>query len=786
MKKFIKLLSILFICIFTLVLTACTLDFSDDPSTPTVKRITVKDPYVDCVVGESFYLKFSMNFELEPNDYLSYESTDTTVCKVLSTGYVLALGKGECKITVSYEDAKATFFIYVTQESTFTQPVKKEYYLGEELDLTGGKIEYLDQYGNVSSTVNLTNDMASGYDNSKTGEQTITINDSGTTYEYVINVKELENAAYLVSSINPLGNLKQNELLEFKTVHSDYSKLKNKLASFYDYDEYSLVLSITTPSHEVDKVYGFYYQDYTENHTNCTMNPSECNEGKVNSATGYNYKTTFTAKGDPYYSFRYLPKETGTYDYVLEVMVGSKKIQTLNGEFSIASGKQTKGNIKVSANKKTFEFENGDTYTAVGQNVGWYTSKQRRYNDYRLWFSQMAENNCTFARVWLSGWGFSLFWGNVKNYNNRLDEAYELDQVIKMAEEYGIYLDLSLFQHGMFSETVNPMWPNSNNTWYTTKYGANPYSKIIDSPGKFFTDNEAKRWCKNYLTYISARYGYSEAIMSYELFNEVDWVESYTATIGTKWHEEMANVIKNANYSNHMVTTSVKGDDFSKDVYSVFNLDVIDYVNVHNYGTKNYLNYIPGKVLSAYTKFNKPIMYQEVGYNGNGGSDQISSDPNDVTLHQELWAGLMSSGSTGMNWWWDSWIEVSKSYGTFKAPGIVSSLMDLSGDMSLLYKSSNVTNSNTDVTTLGYLFNNRAYVYLFNKNYSVSNQSVTTKTNFTLSGLTNGTYKVEFMDTISGNITSTKEVNVTSGKISFTSLSSLSFTNDLMIIINKK
>ena len=121
----------------------------------------------------------------------------------------------------------------------------------------------------------------------------------------------------------------------------------------------------------------------------------------------------------------------------------------------------------------------------------------------------------------------------------------------------------------MFSAQVNPMWPNKSNTWYITKYGANPYSKHFDNPGDFFYSNYGKKWCKNYLTYIVARYGYADSLLSYELFNEVDWVESYTASDGAEWHDEMAKYIKGIDYRGHMVTTSVKGDDFSSSIYQV-------------------------------------------------------------------------------------------------------------------------------------------------------------------------------------------------------------------------
>ena len=46
-----------------------------------------------------------------------------------------------------------------------------------------------------------------------------------------------------------------------------------------------------------------------------------------------------------------------------------------------------------------------DSFT-VGQNVAWYTSRDRRYYDYVSWFGRMGDVGMNYARVWMAAWGF--------------------------------------------------------------------------------------------------------------------------------------------------------------------------------------------------------------------------------------------------------------------------------------------------------------------------------------------------------------------------------------------
>nr|MCR4959990.1 bacterial Ig-like domain-containing protein [Lachnospiraceae bacterium] len=101
---------------------------------------------------------------------------------------------GKQTITVTYEGLTGTFEVTVKTPSItgikVTVPTKTEYFLGEELDITGGKVTAEYDYGEPV-TVDLTADMVSGYTRTKLGEQTITVTYEGFTKTFVVTVKAI-------------------------------------------------------------------------------------------------------------------------------------------------------------------------------------------------------------------------------------------------------------------------------------------------------------------------------------------------------------------------------------------------------------------------------------------------------------------------------------------------------------------------------------------------------------------------------------------------------------------
>ncbi|MBL0359312.1 MAG: DUF5060 domain-containing protein [Chitinophagaceae bacterium] len=404
----------------------------------------------------------------------------------------------------------------------------------------------------------------------------------------------------------------------------------------YDYDDILLKGIFTAPSGKKDTVEGFYMQDFT-----------------LNTGSG-----NLTA-GSDYFRIRYAPAETGTYSYVVTCQNNSgSTISVANTFASIASNK--KGFIKKNFTNY-LKFDNGDQFIPVGQNMGW--QQNNKYLDFKNWTDKMAAMNANFIRLWQCSWGLGIEWKGLpyeglKKY--RQDNSFYTDKLLEECSAKDIYMMLCINHHGMVSSNVNPNWPD------------NPYNAVNGGPctntWDYFTNNTAKNLHKNRLRYIIARWGYSRNIMSWELFNEVEWTDNFDTykTQIKDWHKEMAAYIQAKDPFNHLVTTSFAHDNNDA---ATWNLPEIDFTQTHYYnGSPNVEAVLVSGVRNYLTQFNKPTLTGEFGIES-GNISLSTIDPNGIYFHNSLWATMLGGGmGAGASWWWDSWIEPQNLYSHYKGP----------------------------------------------------------------------------------------------------------------------
>ena len=100
--------------------------------------------------------------------------------------------EGAKTIKVTYKGYTKSFGITVINQTSSmtikTLPNKLEYKYGEQLDLTGGTIEF--KQGNETKILNITKDMVTGYNPKNIGNQTLTVTYEGLSQEFIVNVKD--------------------------------------------------------------------------------------------------------------------------------------------------------------------------------------------------------------------------------------------------------------------------------------------------------------------------------------------------------------------------------------------------------------------------------------------------------------------------------------------------------------------------------------------------------------------------------------------------------------------
>ncbi len=569
-----------------------------------------------------------------------------------------------------------------------------------------------------------------------------------------------------------------NLITESPTVHNkvELSLVERELGYIkanynpFDYSRLKVYAVFTSPSRDQDIVaIGFWYRDYVIV-LDTNLATSGVKEGEPNGMELVNFV------GDYEYRLRFQPSVAGVWTYKVYVEYdGGDITEELSGEVEVKDSlEEYKGLIKVDkSNNRTFMYENGETFMPIGENMGWWADNSRKTYDYYVWFSNANKNNMNIARIWMAPWGFCLHWGkNMYDLSDRLNYAARLDRVIEYADEFDMYIMLTLLNHGQFSTGADPTW------------NQNPYNKandgILSSPEAFFTSKEAKDNYKNELLYIIGRYGYSDNIMCWELFNEVDWTDnaSLNALNIKNWHKEMGEFIKNNDSYHHMVSTSYKTEQGTS-----FNLDVIDFACPHSYGYagKNICDTLPNVLDKLYRQYNKPILHAEIGIDWQNGYNNYKLDPKGINLRQNSWAGMMGGGAGGaMNWWWDSYVHPYNLYYQFAGAGSFAKLMDLTGSDYTQLRTLSGVEKTSGVGLLGYRFNNRIYGYLYDVNWSYFNETGEL-TNVSLKiPFTNGTYTLTFYNATTGIAFSEVELKVTSGVASF---NVPKFTSDVAFII---
>ncbi len=346
---------------------------------------------------------------------------------------------------------------------------------------------------------------------------------------------------------------------------------------------------------------------------------------------------------------RHTPRSPGSYEIAGITLNGSPAAHSgLTVSNWFVSGPPTgSGFIRVDpANPKRFMTDDGRRYFPIGHNVGWNPSVS---NDFPRIFQRMGAARENWARVWMTHFyeSLNLDWPKVDNTYGKLSltVARRWDLIVEEAEKAGLAVQVVFQHHGQYSTTVNPNW---NENPYNAANGG-----FLTNAAQFFTNATARALTQRKLRYAIARWGYSPAILAWELWNEVQYTDAANANQWAAiaaWHDEMAAFIRAQDPYGHLITTS---SDLSRDYWGA-----MDYYQHHNYASDMITSSRDGTAPPAHWPA-KPC------FDGESGS--IVSPPR-VWVQAPLWASLMSTRSgASCPWWWDNHIDPENAYALFKS-----------------------------------------------------------------------------------------------------------------------
>lgn len=311
------------------------------------------------------------------------------------------------------------------------------------------------------------------------------------------------------------------------------------------------------------------------------------------------------------------------------------------------------GIIRVDA--RGFAFADDTPFLPIGLNLGWSTSQgEAVLADYERWFARLAAHGGNAARIWMASWSFGIEWSDTPlgDYTARMPQAALLDEVMRIAEQYGIFVMLCLINHGAFSMTTNAEWE------------ANPYNQRnggpLASPADFVTDTRARELFARRVRYIGARYAAFPALWCWEWWNEVNWTPIQETALAP-WLSEMRAVLAHVDPYQHLVTSSWASVGATQ-LWSDTTLDFVQHHTYENDDLVRTLNAarIPVKVVLK----TKPLLVSEVGLNAAGAT--VATAVEHVHLVNAVWAPIMlGMAGSGMYWWWDTWIDPTNQWGVF-------------------------------------------------------------------------------------------------------------------------
>ncbi|MBX3110559.1 MAG: cellulase family glycosylhydrolase [Fimbriimonadaceae bacterium] len=308
------------------------------------------------------------------------------------------------------------------------------------------------------------------------------------------------------------------------------------------------------------------------------------------------------------------------------------------------------GYVRVNAAKDGFVTSSGQAFWPVGINIGWDSGPQMTVLE-RL--AKLGEAGGNWSRIWQCPWDAkNPFWaeGIAKpKLGEIVPQVYaKWDKIVRAAEARGIKFQWVLHHHGLFSSTVNPNWPD--HPWNVKNGG------FLAKADAFFTDPRARKYTKDMLRYVVARYGDSPSVMAWELFNEVQFTDAarngHWDTVAA-WHDEMAQYLKSIDPYHHLVTTS---SELDKPIWRS-----VDYYQPHGYPAD-----VTGMVVNAAVPKDKPFFYGEVGFGGNAP---------DTKEYRAVTGGVMAAALRGhagaaQYWYWDR-LGSSVPWETFKTVAAV-------------------------------------------------------------------------------------------------------------------
>ena len=503
---------------------------------------------------------------------------------------------------------------------------------------------------------------------------TVTDNEgkSSTSSRYIfVTPVDGKISAPRIETTSPLTNRKIEAMFHLTGVYDNP----------YDPDEIMVDAVIKYPGGDSSVVPCFYYTDVNYVKKEWTEDP------------GYQcWKVRFTSE------------QSGTHSICLKLKDTSGISYSDTYTFNVAQS-TARGIVRTdSVNKQYFRHSTGEPFYPLGINIGWNSIE-----NYTRIINNLFVGGANIFRYWHAAFAIqSLEWDEdywrpypgLGRYDQ--EAAAKHDSLLRLCESRNVYMQLSIFSHGMFSETVDEMWES------------NPYNSAnggyVDQSEEFFYDDDCKAQVKKLLRYIIARWSYSTKLFAWEFFNEVQFTGNHPNQSGAwfrgvqEWHSEMSRYVDSIDPYDHLQTTSAAGDQIP-----VFDtISTLDNMQYHLYTGETTL-----LEEQAHLDYHFRNELQNVSViNGEYGAGDADV-PFDIQRHA-IWNGIMTQVPRYM-WMWDHYVQMSWAK-LFTMPAQYLAGEDFAVEESLQKYQVALTHPEKELNSYGLTSGNEYFGYIYDPN----------------------------------------------------------------------
>jgi len=440
----------------------------------------------------------------------------------------------------------------------------------------------------------------------------------------------------------------------------------------FDPAAYALDLTVVQPDGSVVTLAGFHNQPVTS-----------IDRGDIE---------IFTPASSPHFEVRFRPSQPGKYRLRLTAVRAKAATTFIDLPDLDVTGQPWDGITRVDAGDPRFFSAGGAFVWPSGCNLNsTYDTRSESALQTKLtpdrgsytrgaYLERLAAGGGTGCETWLSPWNMGLEWtpgwpgfrGTGRYHDGH---AWALDQFLDRAEELGVRVNLSLFNHGMARNGSSP-----EDDW---KF--NPYFRgnggWLETPDGIFNDDRAFTHQQALFRYLGARYGDSPALLGWKLWAEVNLANAPNEDV-VAWHDRAAQALHTRDPYQHPITTHWCGD-WNNANRAIAAFPSINYLTIDAYhGDETFIAELlnqstrdPLRRSLGLANTGKPILVTEFG----GSAGACSRERMRAEFALGPWAGFVSGHAGAPMLWWFEWIDQEDRFGVFGALAKFTAGEDLRG-----------------------------------------------------------------------------------------------------------